>query len=127
MKYNDIEVKISANIEESKKHIEEDFQTIMKKGIDNIIKENFIPWITATDYKDRDKNKIFEGLKLYGIDYYYGKIVDKYSPTGETNYFGQFNFNFESGSEYTDDIFEAVCMEIIVLDGKIVQVNGFDI
>ena len=127
MKYNNIEIQISYNDSESKNHIEEDFQTIMNKGIDNIIKENFIPWLTATDYKDADKNKIFEGLKLFKIEYHYGKIIDKYSPTGETNFFGQFDFCFESGSKYTDDIFEAVGMEVIILNGEIVQVNGYDI
>ena len=127
MKYNNIEIQISFNIDESNKHIEEDFQTIMQYGIDNIIKENLIPWITATDFKDMDKNRIFEGLKLFKIEYYYGKIIDKYSPTGKTDYFGQFDFCFESCSEYTDDILEAVAMQVIVLNNEIVQINEYDI
>lgn len=127
MKYKDIEIQITSEKEESQKHLEKDFNVLLKSGIDNIVKENFIPWITATDFKDKDHDKIFEGLKLFRIDYHYSKIIAKYSPTSEENYFGQFTFCFESGNEYTNDIIEAVAMEIYVLDDKIVNVDGYDI
>lgn len=127
MKYRDIEIQLSIKKEESQKHLEEDFNVLLEIGIDNLIKEHFIPWITATDFKGKDHNKIFEGLKLFRIDYIYSRIIAQYSPTGEENYFGQFNFCFESGNEYTDDILEAVAMEVYVLDGKIVEVGGYDI
>lgn len=127
MKYKDIEVQITFEKEESKKHLEKDFNVLLEVGIDNLIKEQFIPWIVGTNFKDRDQNKIFEGLKLYEICYHYGRIIEKYSPIGEENYFGQFEFCFESGSEYTDDILESVAMEVYVLDGKVVKVGGYDI
>ena len=127
MKYKDIEIMTSYEKEKSQQHLEQDFNVLLEKGIDNIIKESFIPWITATDLKDKDHNKIFEGLKLFRIDYTYSKIIAKYSPTGQENYFGQFEFCFESGNEYTNDILEAVAMSVYVLDGKIVKVEGFDI
>lgn len=127
MKYRDIDVTITLKEDDSKKHIKEDFEILEKIGIDNIIKEKFIPWLLGEEFLDRDKDKVFEGLSLYEIDYYYGKIIDKYSPTGEENYFGQFEFCFESGSDYTSDILEAVAMEIYVLDGNVVKVSGYDI
>lgn len=127
MKYRDIDVTITLKEDDSKKHIKEDFEVLEKIGIDNIIKEKFIPWLLGEEFLDRDKDKVFEGLSLYEIDYHYGKIIDKYSPTGEENYFGQFEFCFESGSDYTSDILEAVAMEIYVLDGNVVKVSGYDI
>ena len=127
MKYKDLNIIIALNKEESEKHIEEDLKVLTEKGIDNIVKESFIPWLLGTDFQDKDKDKVFEGLKLYEIEYHYGKIIEKYSPTGEENYFGQFEFCYESGNDYTSDILEAVAMQIFVLDGKIVKVSGFDI
>lgn len=127
MKYRNIDIVITDNKEESEKNIERDYKVLDEVGIDNIIKEKFIPWLLGEDFADRNHEQVFEGLKLYDISYCYGKIIDKYSPTGEENYFGQFEFSFESGNDYTKDIFEAVAMEIYVLDGKIVKVRGFDI
>ena len=66
-------------------------------------------------------------IKLYSISYNYGRIVDEYSPTGKENYFGQFEFSFESSNDYTSDMLEAVAMEVYVLDGKVVKVSGYEI
>lgn len=127
MEYNDIEIELVHDTEIMQEHLEQDFKVLMEIGIDNLIKEKLIPWITATDFKDKNPDKIFEGLKLYEIDYNYLKIIAQYSPTGEENYFGQFDFCFESGNEYTDDILEAVGMTVYVLEGKVVEVEGYDI
>ena len=127
MRYNNLNIVIRKDDEESKKHIESDFNVLMEKGIDNIIKEKFIPWLLGTDFDNKDPDKVFVGLNLYSINYYYGKIIAKYSPTGEDDYFGQFEFCFESGNSYTDEILEACAMEVYVLDGKIVKVSGYDI
>jgi hypothetical protein len=66
-------------------------------------------------------------MKAYEVSYHYGKIVANYSPTNEENYFGQFEFCFESCNDYTKDIFEAVAMQIYVLNGSVVKVSGYDI
>lgn len=127
MKYKDIDIVISFNKEESEAHIKSDYEVLNKVGIDNIIKEQFIPWLLGEQFKDKDVNKVFEGLKIYDISYQYGKIIADYSPTKEEEYFGQFEFSFESGSDYTNDIFEAVAMQVYVLNDSIVKVSGYDI
>lgn len=127
MKYKDIDILISFNEEESKAHIKSDYEVLNKVGIDNIIKEQFIPWLLGEQFKEKDVNKVFEGLKIYDISYQYGKIIADYSPTKEEDYFGQFEFSFESGSDYTNDIFEAVAMQVYVLNNSIVKVSGYDI
>lgn len=127
MKYKALDIIITFNADDSKKHIEQDFKILLENGIDNIIKEKFIPWLLGTSFPDKETDKVFDGLNLYEITYHYGKIIDKYSPTGEENYFGQFEFCFESGNEYTSDILEASAMQIYVLDNKIVKVSGYDI
>lgn len=127
MKYKDIEIELAHNNETIQKHLEEDLKVIIDNSIDNLIKEKFIPWLIGTGFQDRDSDKIFEGLKLYAIEYNYSKIIEKYSPTGEENYFGKFDFCFESGDEYTSDILEAAAMTVYVLSGKIVGVSGYDI
>lgn len=127
MKYKDLDIEITFNKEDSEKHIEEDYKVLMEIGIDNMIKEKFIPWLLGSNFKDKDKDKVFEGLKLYEINYHYDRIIDKYSPTEEENYFGQFEFCFESDDDYTKDILEAVAMQVYVLEGKVVKVSGYDI
>ena len=127
IKYKDITIIIDGNNEESSKHIESDYNVLMGRGIDNLIREEFIPWLLGDMFPDKDHNKVFDGLKLYSISYHYGKIIDKYSPTGKEDYFGEFQFCFESGSEYTNDIFESVMMEVYVIDGKIIKVSGYEI
>lgn len=125
--YNNIKIVIEFNVEESKKHLVEDYNVLEKEGIDNIIKSQFIPWLKGDQFKDKDVEKVYEGLKLYSITYDYEKIIEEYSPTGKENYFGQFEFCFESMNEYTSDMLEAVSMQIYILDGKIVKVSGYDI
>ena len=92
------------DVEVSEAHVEEDFRVLEQTGIERIIRERFIPWLKGEEFTDRDDEKIFEGLQLYEITYTYGRIIARYSPTGEENYFGQFEFSFESGSAYTADM-----------------------
>ena len=70
-------------------------------------------------------SKLLSGTQQPTLEY--GRIIARYSPTGEENYFGQFEFSFESGSAYTADMLEAVAMQVYVLDGKIVKVDGYDV
>lgn len=125
--YKDVPIEIEFDIEESQKHIEEDFNILCEADIETLIKEHFIPWLLNDQFKDRDPQKVFEGLRVFEIFYNYGKIIAKYSPTGEENYFGQFEFDFESSNEYTEDILEASAMKVYILNGKIVKVEGYDI
>ncbi len=127
LKFNEIRILIQFNIEESKKHIQNDYDVIQKEGINKLILEKFIPWLKGNDYLDRDDKKILEGLKLYEVNYNYEKICDKYSPTGKEDYFGKFEFCFESGNDYTNDILEAVAMQVYINDNKIIKVSGYDI
>lgn len=125
-KYNGVNIVINFNTNESKEHLTEDYKVLEKEGIENLIKNQFMTWLKGEQFKDRDDNRIYDGLKLYAISYKYGKIIDKYSPTGEENYFGQFQFSFESSNEYTKDMLESVTMQVYIFDGKIVKVSGFD-
>lgn len=127
MKYKNVDIIISFDKEESKKHIEADYNILNQKGIDNIIKGQFIPWLLGEQFNDKDIDKVFEGMKVYEVSYHYGKLVANYSPTNEENYFGQFEFCFENCNDYTKDIFEAAAMQIYVLDGSVVKVSGYDI
>lgn len=127
MKYKNIDIRIISNVEESKQHLEKDYETLQNKGIDNIIKEQFISWLLGDLFKEKSIDKVFDGLKIYDITYNYGKISENYSPTGEENYFGQFQFCFESCSKYTNDIFDVVAMNIYILNNSIVKVDGYDI
>ena len=88
-KYNDLNIKISFNVEESKKHIVDDLNVINNEGIDKIISEKFIPWLKGEQFKDSDDEKIKAGLSLYEVQYHYNKICKEYSPTGKEDYFGQ--------------------------------------
>ena len=125
--YEGVQIEISFNIEESKEHLDEDYRVIEQEGIESIIRERFIPWLKGEQFADRDDNLLFEGMKLYYITYSYGRIIAKYSPTGEDAFFGQFEFSFESASEYTEDVFESVAMQIYVYNGKLVKVSGYDV
>ena len=125
--YEGVQIEISFNIEESKEHLDEDYRVIEQEGIESIIRERFIPWLKGEQFADRDDDLLFKGMKLYYITYNYGRIIAKYSPTGEDAFFGQFEFSFESASEYTEDVFESVAMQIYVYNGKLVKVSGYDV
>ena len=56
-----------------------------------------------------------------------GRIIADYSPTGEEGFFGQFEFDFVSGSDYTADMLEATAMQVYIHDGRIVRVSGYEI
>ena len=127
LSYKGNKVKILFDPEISELHVAEDFKALTDYGIDRLIKEKFIPWLQGNQFLDRDINLVFEGLKPYEVNYYYGKIIDKYSPTKETDFFGHFEICFESSSEYTSDMLVAVAMQIYVLKGQVVKVSGYDI
>lgn len=128
LKYNEVNIAIYPSaMEESKKHIVQDYEVLKQEGIENIIKKEFIPWLKGEEFLDRDDDKIFMGMEIYQISYIYSKIAAEYSPTGEENFFGQFEFSFVSSNDYTSDILEAVAMEVYVYDGRIVKVRGYDI
>ena len=107
LKFRDIDITIDFNVDESKQHIENDYNIIEQYGLDQLVLKKFIPWLKGNDFLDKDDQEILNGLKLYEVTYTYSKIVAEYSPTKKDDYFGQFEFCFESGSDYTKDIFEA--------------------
>ena len=126
MKYKNVDITIYDDVE-SKEHVESDFNVLLANDIDMLIKKKFIPWLLVDELKDKDPDKVFDGLNLYEINYHYSRIIAKYSPTNEDNFFGQFEFCFESSDDYTSDVLEACAMEVYVLDGKVVDVNMYDI
>ncbi|MCF0143087.1 MAG: hypothetical protein HUJ75_06895, partial [Parasporobacterium sp.] len=79
------------------------------------------------EFKDRDRDKIYEGLKISHIRYNYGIICEKYSPTGADNYFGQFELHLNSCSDYTEDMLQQSAIEIFILDGKVVGTRKWDV
>lgn len=125
--YNNIQININSNKEISSMHIEQDFKTIQTKGIENLIKEELIPWLLNTQFVDKDKNKVCDGLKINKITYHYGLVVEAYSPTKKTDYFGQFEFIFVSANDYTKDILEACSMIVYIKDDSIVNVEKYDV
>ncbi len=125
--FREVEVRVDPPDDESEKHVAADSEVIRREGLDKIIRTRFIPWVKGEQFADRDDGQIFDGLTLYDIVYYYGRIVEKYSPTGEEGFFGQFEFDFESGSDDTADMLESVAMQVYVFIGEIVKVDGFDI
>ena len=127
LKYRDIPVIITFDPEQSMAHIKKDFAVLNKEGIDQIILKKFVPWLKGDQFIDRDVLKIFENITVYAAEYHYGRIIAKYSPTGEDSYFGQFEFDFESSGEYTADMMEACAMQVYVKDGEIIKVSGFEI
>ena len=127
LKYRDIPVVITFDLEQSKAHIKEDYAVLNKEGIDQVVLKRFVPWLKGDQYADRDDLKVFENISVYAAEYHFGRIIAKYSPTGEDAYFGQFEFDFKSSGEYTADMMEACAMQIYVKDGEIIKVSGYDI
>ena len=127
LSFRGVPVTIIFDIEAGQHHLAEDFAALEKAGIDNLIKTDFIAWLKGDNGTNISDETIFAGLHLYGVNYQYGKIVAQYSPTGEEDNFGQFEFDFDCGNEECRDVFEAVAMQVYVHDGEIVKVSGFDI
>lgn len=127
VKYKDVEIEIDDETEDSRNHFYEDYNIILQEGIDKIIKEKFIPWLKGEDFTDRDDEKILEGLKVYYVMYRYSKCIAEYSPIGKEEYFGVFEFHFESSDDYVSDILQAVAMEIYIYGNKIVKVDGYEV
>ncbi len=114
--YKGIPIAITDNIEESKIHLEKDYAILNGVGIENIIREKFLPWFKIEEFKDRDNDRIIEGLKIDDISYeYIGSIGT-----------GSFEFQIVSCSNYTEDMLEAVCMELTVNDGNI-EFKGWEV
>ena len=107
--YQGVNIWITDNIEESKLHVEEDYAKLTEIGIDKIVREMYLPWLKAEEFKDRDDDKILEGLKIDDITYEY------ISATGE----GRFDIFFISCSTDTYDMLESDCMELTLKDGDI--------
>ena len=127
LKYNGVDITIFSNREESLKHVKEDFNVLMDAGIEKLVKELFIPWLKGDSFKDMDDNKIYEGIKIYQINYDYHRFAGEHSPTKETDYFGEFEFDFESSSEYTKDLLQACAFCLLVNNGKVYKGLNFDI
>lgn len=125
--YQGTPIRIEPDEEESRKHIQEDFIVLAHAGIDEIIRKQFVPWLKGEYYPDKEDDKVFAGLRVYSVTYHYGRIIAKYSPTKEEGYFGQFEFSFVSGDEYTAEMLEAAAMEVFVLHGRVVGFNAYDI
>lgn len=126
--YNGINIMIDSDSKESKEHFTEDYKVLEKEGIESLIRNQFVPWIKGKQFKDRDDNKTYEGLRLYAIAYHYGRssMINKNLSTNEENYYGQFSFSFESSNDYTKDMLESVTIQVYILDGKIVKISGFN-
>ena len=126
LKYKNIEIKIGSNSEESLKHINEDFETLRKEGIEKFVKTNFISWLKGNDFKNLDDEKIYKGLKIASISYSYKFICEKYSPTKKDDYFGEFEFEFVSNNKYTENLLQASMLVLLTNDGKVYYDNSFD-
>ena len=110
--------------EEGKMHTDEFYH-----GVTNLIKWLLMKCLIA---KGHWKNGIRQtNFDQEDVDdcftYVFGKIIEKYSPINKEAFFGQFEFCFNSSSEYTEDMLEAVAMQVYVYEGKIVKVSGYDI
>lgn len=127
IEYRGVAIEIDLNIEQSKAHLAEDYAALEKEGIEKIITERFIPWFKTDEFQDRDDRLIYEGLRIYAITYHYGRIVARYSPTQKEEEFGQFEFCFESGNDYTADMLESTAMQVFVRQGQILKVDGFEV
>ena len=127
IRYQNTEIVIDFNGEESRKHIREDFDALQREGIEKTIREQFIPWLKGEQFPEKKDDLVYEGLHLTEILYHYGRIIARYSPTGKDEQFGQFEFQFDSCSTYTEDMLEAVAMQVYVKDGRIVKVSGYDV
>jgi len=120
------------DIEEIKNNLNKDYSALEWKGIENLIKEKFIPWLKGSEFIDMDNNKIYDGLRLYAIEYSYHDCDNNATPEIQShinNKFGKgiFTFHFESSNDYTSDMLEAVAMVVEIRDGKIVEVSGLDV
>lgn len=127
LKYNDIDILIGANKNESLKHIEKDYEVLKNEGIEKLIKSRFIPWLKGDEFKNLDDDKIYNGLKLTNISYSYHKIIDKYSPTKKDDFFGEFELDFVSSNEYTENLLQASAFVILINNGKIYYGRNYDI
>ncbi len=113
--YKNIEVIISKNILESKKHVYDDYKLINDKEIEKIIRERLIPWLKEGVDEDYNDDMIFNGLKVYAVAY---KYFDDYS---------KFVFSFEGNTDYVNNLLQAVDMEIIIKNGEISKINCYDV
>ena len=127
LKYNDIDILIGANKNESLKHIEKDYEVLKNEGIEKLIKSRFIPWLKGDEFKNLDDDKIYNGLKLTNISYSYLKIIEKYSPTKKDDFFGEFELDFVSSNEYTENLLQASAFVILINNGKIYYGRNYDI
>ena len=134
LKYKDVNIDVlifdsdtQKDIEESINNIEADYNTILNYGFDKIVKDKLVPWLKGNNYLDRDDNKVFEGLKVVCVSYRYQFICAKYSPTQRDDYFGEFQFDFKSASDYTNDMFECCCMHVYIKNNVIVKVCSVDV
>lgn len=125
--YNDIEIEIKSNRTESLKHINNDYEVIKKNRIEDLIKSNFIPWLKGEDFKALNDDEIYKGLKLINISYSYHKINEKYSPTNQDDFFGEFEFDFESGNSYTENLLQASAFVLLVNSDKVYYGKHHDI
>ena len=55
------------------------------------------------------------------------KICDEYYPTGKEDYFGEFEFCFENGNDYVDDMLESFTMQVYIHNNNVIKVSGYDI
>ncbi len=127
LQFRDIPVIVEFDLEAGMAHVKEDFSVLEKEGIDKIILETFVPWLKGDQFPDKDDRTVFDQIAVSAVSYHYGRIIEKYSPTGRDDYFGQFEFDFESCGEYTEDMLEATAMEVYVKDGAVVKIGGYDI
>ena len=127
LKYNNIEILIGANKEESLKHIKKDYKILINEGIEKLIKRYFISWLKGDEFKNLDDEKIYNSLRITNISYNYHRIIDKYSPTKKDDFFGEFEFDFESSGEYTENLLQASALVLLVNNDKIYPGRNYDI
>ena len=113
--YNNVEIIISTNILESKKHIYDDYKLLDNNQVEKLIREKFIPWLKESVKEDYNDDMIFNGLKVYAIAY---KYFDDYS---------KFVFSFEGNTDYVNNLLQAADMEIIIKNGEISKINCYDV
>ena len=115
----------SGNVIENLTHISSDYNFLISINLEEIVKNKLIPWIIGD--KSLDVDKIYEGIKLDSINYSYSKIIEKYSPTKQTDYFGCFSVQFISDSEYTNKLLEVVEMQLYIKNNEIVDIKCYDV
>lgn len=128
--YNNVAVSVFTDSDDKPEtvveHLYDDFNVMLKEGIEKIVKERFIFWLNGNKFTEEDQ-KLYEGLKLYSIVYSHPRIIEQYSPTGEEGVFGKFELEFEAGNEYAMRILQASCLEVFVQNGKVVGTKCYDI